>query len=144
MKIGRRLGTAITLLFVWGMTNACGGSPSSAPSTDLPPTTAPPAAKPTGTVSAAAEPVNVEIKLFAYNPEVLEVPVGTTVSWTNRDGIEHSVTNGTPQDPSETFDSGLFTQGESFSFAFTETGEYPYFCTRHNSLQGLVKVVPAP
>jgi len=144
MKMGQRLGTAIALLLVWGMTIACAGSPSSAPPTDLPPTTAPPAAESTDTVQAAEEPVNVEIKLFAYNPEVLEVPVGTTVSWTNRDGIEHSVTTGTPRDPSETFDSGLFTEGESFSFAFTETGEYPYFCTRHNSIQGLVKVVPAP
>lgn len=84
----------------------------------------------------------VEIKLFTFKPQFLEVPVGTTVVWTNRDAVEHTVTNGTPEKPSGTFDSEGFTEGKTFSFTFTKEGEYPYFCKRHNFMQGVVKVVP--
>lgn len=86
--------------------------------------------------------VQVSIKLFSFNPGVLEVPAGTTVVWTNGDAIEHSVTNGVPGKPGGAFDSGFFTEGQTWSFTFTEPGEYPYFCKRHESMKGMVKVVP--
>lgn len=85
---------------------------------------------------------NVDIKLFTYKPKALEVPVGTTVIWTNGDAIEHSVTNGTPDKPGDAFNSGFFTKGQSYSFTFEEPGEYPYFCKRHNSMTGVIKVIP--
>jgi plastocyanin len=86
--------------------------------------------------------VQVSIKLFSFNPGVLEVPAGTTVVWTNGDAIQHSVTNGVPGKPGGAFDSGFFTEGQTWSFTFTEPGEYPYFCRRHESMKGMVKVVP--
>ncbi len=81
----------------------------------------------------------VEIKLFSF-PKSLEVSPGTTVVWTNRDAIEHSVTAGTPGEPQSAFDSGLFVQGESFGHRFDEAGEFAYFCTRHESMRGVVTV----
>jgi len=84
----------------------------------------------------------VSIKLFRFDPEVLVVPVGTTVVWSNGDAIEHSVTSGTPESPGSAFDSDFFTEGQTWSYMFTEPGEYPYFCRRHNSMQGTVRVVP--
>lgn len=84
----------------------------------------------------------VEIKLFTFKPQSLEVPVGTTVVWTNRDAVEHTVTNGTPEKPRGAFDSEGFNEGKTFSFTFTKEGEYPYFCKRHNFMQGMIKVVP--
>ena len=84
----------------------------------------------------------VAIKLFTFDPKILEVPVGTTVVWSNGDAIEHSVTNGTPENPGSAFDSDFFTEGRTRSYAFTEPGEYPYFCGRHNSIQGMIKVTP--
>src|ERR1700751_2717890 len=69
--------------------------------------------------------MHVDIKLFSFKPESLEVPVGTTVIWTNRDAIEHSVTQGTPERPGGAFDSGFFTQDQTFSFTFTKVGDYP-------------------
>ncbi|HWP90792.1 MAG TPA: plastocyanin/azurin family copper-binding protein [Thermodesulfobacteriota bacterium] len=85
---------------------------------------------------------NVDIKLFTYKPKTLQVEVGTTVVWTNGDAIEHSVTNGTPDKPGDAFDSGFFTKGQSYSFTFEKPGEYPYFCKRHNSMTGAIKVIP--
>lgn len=90
--------------------------------------------------------VTIEIKLFNF-PDVIEVPAGGTVTWINQDGTNHSVTNGTPEQDGQpemlggVFDSGFFGQGESFSFTFTEPGDYPYFCMRHNHMQGIIRVV---
>ncbi|MDP9317138.1 MAG: sortase [Chloroflexota bacterium] len=99
-----------------------------------------PEATATTTEMPVGAEVQAEIKLFQYNPEPLEVAVGTTVVWTNQDDIEHSVTHGTPEAPGDTFDSGLFPKGQMFSFTFTKPGEYLYFCSRHNSMQGRVNV----
>jgi plastocyanin len=85
--------------------------------------------------------VNVDIKLFGFKPEALEIPAGTTVVWTNFDAIEHSVTNGTPEKSGMAFDSDFFTVGETFTFTFEKPGTYPYFCKRHNSMQGKIKVL---
>jgi plastocyanin len=89
-----------------------------------------------------ARNMKVIVKLFTYKPKALEVPVGTTVVWTNGDAIEHSVTNGTPDKPGNAFDSGFFTKGQSYSFTFDQPGEYTYFCKRHNSMTGVIKVIP--
>lgn len=104
------------------------------------PATAVPAA--TAAPKPAAKTVMVDIQVFQFMPNVLEVKAGTTVIWTNKDNIEHSITNGVPGKPGGKFDSGFFTQGKTFSFTFTEAGEYPYFCMRHNSMQGIVRVTP--
>lgn len=86
---------------------------------------------------------NIDIKLFTFKPETIEVPVGTTVVWTNSDAIEHSVTNGTPEKPGMSFESDFFTEGQTFIFTFDKPGTYPYFCKRHNSMRGEIKVLPA-
>ncbi|WP_081752634.1 cupredoxin domain-containing protein [Kallotenue papyrolyticum] len=101
-----------------------------------------PAASAAGMVHHGGGTVQATIKLFQFEPNPLEVPVGTTVVWTNQDDIEHSVTHGTPPKPGGAFDSGLFTKGQTFSFTFDQPGEYPYFCTRHTSMQGVVRVMP--
>lgn len=88
--------------------------------------------------------MSVDIKLFTFKPKSLEVPVGTTVVWTNGDAIDHSVTNGTPEKLRGAFDSGFFNRGGTFSFTFNKAGEYPYFCKRHDFMRGTIKVVPAP
>lgn len=90
----------------------------------------------------AGDTVEVSIKLFSFNPKVLEVPVGTTVVWTNGDAIEHSVTGGVPGNPTGAFDSGFFTEGQTWSHTFTEPGDFSYFCRRHESMTGTVKVEP--
>lgn len=83
----------------------------------------------------------VDIKLFGFQPAVLEVAVGTTVTWTNRDDIEHSITSGAPPETDGTFGSDFITQGETFSYTFDTPGDYAYFCRRHNSMTGLIRVI---
>ncbi|MBA3943824.1 MAG: cupredoxin domain-containing protein [Herpetosiphonaceae bacterium] len=108
------------------------------------PTGVPAAAAPAPTTrpapASAAAKVLAEIKLFQFKPNVLEIKAGTTVVWTNGDAIEHSVTSGTPPTANGAFDSGFFTQGQSFTFTFTKPGTYSYFCMRHNSMTGTIVV----
>ncbi len=70
-----------------------------------------------------------------YSVNVLEVQVGDTVTWTNDDEMMHSVTAVDGQ-----FDSGLFDSGETFSYTFTEPGEYEYYCLPHPWMRAKVIV----
>lgn len=99
-------------------------------------------AAPTPTAVEAANDVQVEIKLFSFQDKEITVPAGTRVTWLNHDGIEHSVTSGTPENPDGVFDSDFFEQDESFSMVFDQPDEYHYFCRRHNHMKGTVIVVP--
>ena len=84
----------------------------------------------------------------AYDPNPVNVKVGDTVTWTNIDNMEHTVTSGTgPSDRSKgkQFDSGLsgptvLTAGKTFSHLFTKAGVLPYFCQIHPTLVGKVVV----
>ena len=89
----------------------------------------------------AAEAVSVDIKLFQFKPKELEIKKGATVTWTNGDAIEHSVTAGKPGKPTEAFDSGFFTKGASYAHTFDTAGSFTYFCKRHPNMQATVKVV---
>jgi plastocyanin len=66
---------------------------------------------------------------------VLRVKVGTTVNWTNNDGIVHTVTA-----VDGSFDSGFFGEGESWSHTFDTVGEFEYFCIPHPWMRAMVIV----
>ncbi len=91
---------------------------------------------PTGTPAATGE--NVQIQNFAFSPATLTVKAGTTVTWTNNDGTQHTVTPdaGAPAG----FGSGGLSPGTSYSFTFTGPGTYPYHCSIHQSMKGTVVV----
>ena len=93
---------------------------------------------------AAGEPartgVPVAIQTFQFQPSPLEIGAGTTVTWTNRDQILHTVTAGTPGAVDGRFDGPLDGTGTTYEFTFTEPGTYAYFCARHESMRGEVRV----
>jgi manganese oxidase len=90
----------------------------------------------------AANSASVQIKLFRYQPDTLTVAPGTTVVWTNQDDIAHTVTSGTPDKPGGPLDGNLDGQGTTYSYKFDTAGEYPYYCTHHNSMVGTIIVKP--
>lgn len=79
----------------------------------------------------------VVIKSFAYTPQTITVKAGTTVTWTNQDSAQHTVTStdgiSTSANVTNAFDSGLFNQGQTFSFTFSKAGTYFYECTIHKA-----------
>ena len=80
---------------------------------------------------------DVSVVDVAFAPADIEVPVGTTVDWTNGDPFAHTVT---ARDGA--FDSGTLDGGQTFSQTFGEPGTYDYFCAIHPSMTGTVTVTP--
>jgi plastocyanin len=98
-------------------------------------------AQATGTAQPTRTPsiVNIRIESYAYNSNNVSISAGTTVRWTNYDNDLHSVTEN-----NGLFDSGRFSQGQSWQYTFNTPGTYTYFCTVHGQfMTGTVNVTAA-
>jgi plastocyanin len=88
---------------------------------------------------AGAEPnpsgSEVKIDNFGFTPQEIKVKAGTTVIWTNRDDIPHTVTSTDLVFKSKTLDTD-----DKFTTTFTKAGTYPYFCSLHPKMTGKVIV----
>jgi plastocyanin len=83
---------------------------------------------------AHAEDTTVTIDNFTFQPAQLTVKIGTTVTWKNRDDIPHLVVS------AGKFRSKALDTDDSFSFTFVAAGDYPYFCSMHPHMTGMIKV----
>lgn len=90
-------------------------------------------------VAAQQKPQNAEVKIdnFSFGPASLTVSVGSTVTWSNRDDIPHTVVS---SDDPKVFKSKVLDTDEKFSFTFTKAGTYAYFCSVHPKMTGKVIV----
>lgn len=61
-----------------------------------------------------------------FNPAKIKIKVGETVTWTNNDSVQHTVTA-----TDGLFNSGTLTRGQNFQYNFTTTGIYNYYCELH-------------
>ena len=90
-------------------------------------------------VTASDQPAGpkaeVKIDNFSFAPETIKVSVGTTVTWTNRDDIPHTVVS-----TDGVFKSKVRDTDEKFSYTFTKAGTYPYYCSVHPKMTGKVVV----
>ncbi|HTK82493.1 MAG TPA: metallophosphoesterase [Bacteroidota bacterium] len=77
----------------------------------------------------------VNIDNFSFSPKELVVAAGTKVTWTNRDDIPHTVVATEKQ-----FSSSVLDTDQSFSFTFTETGVFDYYCSIHPHMTGKITV----
>ncbi len=84
--------------------------------------------------------VAVDIRSFRFRNAALEVPVGTRVTWTNRDAVEHTVTSGVADSSDGKFTGTLRGAGATFSYTFERAATYPYFCDRHHFMRGEIRV----
>ncbi len=77
---------------------------------------------------------------YAFLPLQMTIPVGTTVIWVNDEQPKHTATADDGH-----FDSGDQSLGDTYSYTFTEPGDYPYFCRYHGDvglvgMAGLIRV----
>jgi len=95
----------------------------------------------TGPYVAPTLPVGDTVLLrgSVFDPTALQVPLGATVTWTNRDGIAHTTTSGVPGFPDGKWDGQLYSGG-SYSLAFTQAGTYPYYCRFHAAMYATIVV----
>lgn len=78
----------------------------------------------------------VEIKGMKFDPPTVKVKAGETVVWTNGDDRDHTVV----ADDGKTFKSGNIKRGETFEQKFPKAGKYPYSCSYHPRMKGVVVV----
>jgi plastocyanin len=97
--------------------------------------------RPSNTFAAApdnkpASEVAIKIDNFSFSPATITVPAGTTIRWTNRDDIPHTVVS----DDKTTFKSKVLDTDEQFTYTFTKPGTYSYFCSIHPKMTARVVV----
>lgn len=84
-----------------------------------------------------SNPCQIIVQNYTFsNGETIHVKVGTTVTWTNHDAFQHTVTS-----DQVLWDSGPINPGSSFSYTFTQAGTYNYHCGYH-PMYGEVIVIP--
>ncbi|KAA0087153.1 plastocyanin [Mycolicibacterium sp. P9-64] len=99
----------------------------------------PSASGPAATPAASDAPAGsnaVNISNFAFAPASLTVPVGTTVTWTNKDEEPHTVVSS----DGTTFHSPGMGTDATFSFTFQNAGTFAYICSIHPMMHGTVVV----
>jgi plastocyanin len=91
----------------------------------------------TGGTTGSAKPGANEVFIqgMVFNPSTITVAAGTTITWTNKDAVTHSVTSTT-----NVFNSGSMGANKTFSFTFATAGTYAYYCTFHPTMTASVTV----
>ncbi len=118
----------VAILVLALLAAACGGGDSES----SPTVTEPPGAG----GSAGGGTAEIAMKDIAFVPASITVTAGTTVTWTNEDGFDHTV-----KSEDGTFaESDNLGEGETFSVTFDEPGTYAIGCGIHPSMAGTVVV----
>jgi plastocyanin len=89
----------------------------------------------TATAQEQSDTKSIHIDNFSFGPMDLTVPVGTRVTWINRDDVPHTVVS-----IDQRFKSQALDTGEEFSITFEKPGSYEYFCSVHPKMTGKIVV----
>jgi amicyanin len=115
---------------------ACGAAAAgtgSTPATPASTASSTPAAPSTGPTAAGR--AEVGIINFTFTPAALTIKLGTTVVWTNKDAIAHTVDFMTGN-----INSKVLNRNDQFTYTFTTPGTYNYICSIHPFMHGSVTV----
>jgi plastocyanin len=88
----------------------------------------------------AAMAPEVATRDLEFDPATLTVPAGTTVTWTNEDPMDHTVTSGAAGEPDGAFDEPLGAEGGTVELDLDEPGTIVYHCTIHPEMVGRIEV----
>jgi plastocyanin len=85
--------------------------------------------------TAASGNTEVIVDNFKFAPTTTRVPVGTAVTWTNKDDAPHNIVS-----TEKKFRSPVLDTDEQFSHQFDAPGTYKYFCALHPMMTGQIVV----
>ena len=83
----------------------------------------------------ASKSHTVDIEAMQFSPATLEVKVGDTVVWKNKDAFPHNVTAA-----NKGFRSVDIQSGHSWNFKARGKGVFPYVCTLHPNMKATLIV----
>ena len=101
---------------------ACGPSASPTPAGTLPP--------------VQSGEIKVSIANYAFDPAIITITAGSTVTWTNKDTVSHNVTT-----DDGSWGSNSLATGDTYSYTFTQAGTYSYHYGVHPSMKATITVV---
>ena len=104
------------LVLVPGIASASGGGGCGQPVTD-------------------AQGTGIDIRDYCFSPTILRVATGDAVTFTNVDPVPHSVLGA-----NATWGDYAGFKKKSVTYRFSEPGVYPYVCTYHVGMVGVVVV----
>jgi len=90
--------------------------------------------EPSHSLAADAE---VKIANFTFDPLILTVKAGTTMTWVNGDDIPHVVS-----EKNGAFRSSALDTSDAFTQTFPTAGTIEYFCAIHPLMTGKIIVTP--
>lgn len=107
---------------------------------------------PTGASDPSFDPQIKDRPEEWYVPTKLTIKANDKVTWVNNDTEKHTVTSGLSSGRTGfirgdlgthdgIFDSGLFQSEHRWSYTFTFVGTFPYFCTLHPWMFGVIEVI---
>lgn len=85
--------------------------------------------------TAAVSMVEDSPEHYAFSPGSTTMPVGTTVTWTDRSDTAHTVTS-----DSGAFGSSVLQPNQTFRFTFSKAGTFAYHCSIHSYMHGTIVV----
>jgi len=86
--------------------------------------------------SVSSLPVSdkIVIQMFAYAPQTVMLPVGSTVTWTNEDVAPHTITS----DSGTELNSPQLSQRQTYEHTFSLPGTYTYHCVLHPTMRATI------
>jgi plastocyanin len=90
------------------------------------------------TAVSAADTVFIDQLHLRFTPNILAIPVGTTVEFQNSDQVMHNVFS--PARRGDDFDLGTYPEGESRYHTFDEAGSFVVLCHVHPEMAAWVVV----
>jgi plastocyanin len=90
-----------------------------------------------GKMAGAEKPGANEVFIdnFSFSPASITVPVGTKITWTNKDDVPHNVVS-----TAKAFASPVLDTDEKSSFTFDKAGTFDYYCSIHPRMTAKVIV----
>ena len=78
--------------------------------------------------------------IAGFDYQTVEAAVPGKISFFNADPEAHSVTAGTPENPTGEFDSGIVGGGSSATIEISQPGTYEFFCSLHTGMRGTITI----
>jgi len=92
---------------------------------------------PGAAAGSAALENQVNINHFVFEPNVLTIKTGQTVTWVHDDNVSHTIVSGVS---GSLFESPVLKRGDTYDFTFNTPGQFTYYCSIHPSMKGTIIV----
>lgn len=86
-------------------------------------------------VVRGGEKLEISMKDNKFDPANAEVKTGTVITFINNDSVIHHV-----KAEAEAFESGDLEPGQKWTTVISNPGEYPYSCSLHPEMKGIITV----